>query len=379
MSQRLLHVNPGNMFGGVESMLVTLARFGNSQPGLVQEFAVCFRGKLEERLRREGAAVHELGPVRLSRPWTAWRARRGLREFLERRSFDAVICHSAWTQAIFGPVVLASGVPLVFWLHDPPLGSRHLLKRLAAHVVPQLAICNSRFTLDRLPKIFPRVRGELVYCPVGAPPIERSPEARRATRERLGANDAAVVVLQVGRWEPHKGHLLHLEALAKLRGVPGWECWQVGQPQRRKEIRYMNEIREHAARLGIAHRVRFLGWQPELLPIFAAADIYCQPNTGPEPFGITYIEALYAGLPVVASAAGGPTEIIDESCGFLVKPGDCDGLAARLRMLIEDPQLRERFGNAGPARAALLCDPVQQIQTMMNCLRLNARPLAVNL
>ena len=82
-----------------------------------------------------------------------------------------------------------------------------------------------------------------------------------------------------------------------------------------------------------------------------SADIHCQPNTGPEPFGIAFVEALYAGLPVVTTRLGGALEIVNETCGVLVPPGDAGALAAALRRLIADPAERSRLGRAGPARA----------------------------
>ncbi len=72
----------------------------------------------------------------------------------------------------------------------------------------------------------------------------------------------------------------------------------------------------------------------------AAADVYCQPNTGPEPFGIVFVEALYAGLPVVTSGFGGAAEIVDQTCGVLTPPGNCKAVADALRSLILEPSRR---------------------------------------
>ena len=61
--------------------------------------------------------------------------------------------------------------------------------------------------------------------------------------------------------------------------------------------------------------------------VLGAADIFCQLNASPEPFGIVLVEALAAGLPVVTAASGGACEVVDESCGELVAPGDSRALA----------------------------------------------------
>ena len=84
-------------------------------------------------------------------------------------------------------------------------------------------------------------------------------------------------------------------------------------------------------------------------------------NLGPEPFGITYVEALYAGLPVVATAMGGVLEIVDESCGVLSPVEDVSSLAVTLRELIEDGERRARLAYAAPARAKKISDPGAQM------------------
>jgi glycosyltransferase involved in cell wall biosynthesis len=358
---RVLHVNAGNLFGGVEVLLTTLARQGHLCPTLEPHFAVCFAGRLHDELAAAGAGVARLGAVRVRYPWSVLRARRNLRTLLRREPFDAVICHAAWTQVVFGPVVRAWGLPLVFWLHDPPHETLFLLERWAQRTPPDLAVCNSEYTRARLPRLYPQARGEVVYCPVPPPPDPPTPAERDAVRATFGASPGDVVIVQVGRLAVHKGHLIHLEALGRLRHLPGWVCWQVGAPQGRAEESYYSAVRAAAAELGLLDRVRFLGWQPDVRRVLAAADLYCQPNTLPEPFGITFVEALLAGLPVVATAAGGPKEFIDDRCGILVAAGDAEGLAGALAALIRETDLRRRLSAGGPGRAQALCEPATQI------------------
>ena len=178
---------------------------------------------------------------------------------------------------------------------------------------------------------------EVVYYPVAAAP-DVSQADRAAVRAELGAAPEATLVIQVSRMEEWKGHRLHLNALARLAGAPGgsdgrskWSCWIVGGAQRAHEARYLEALRAEAAALGIGSRVHFLGQRGDVARLLATADIHCQPNTGPEPFGITFIEALYAGLPVVTTAIGGALEIVDGSCGILVEPDDPAALAAGAR------------------------------------------------
>src|SRR5258708_2317034 len=86
---------------------------------------------------------------------------------------------------------------------------------------------------------------------------------------RRGGQDAKVII-QVGFLEPIRGHIFHLEGLGRLRDVPGWICWQVGGVQRSHETQYLEQMKNAAVRLGIADRIRFLGWQPDVRRLMAA-------------------------------------------------------------------------------------------------------------
>jgi glycosyltransferase involved in cell wall biosynthesis len=361
---RVLYVNSGNLFGGIEVLLVTLARQRGLCPDMEPEFAVCFPGKARDELTAAGVPVHPLGPARASRPWTVWRVRRRLRALLRERRSDIVVCHGPWTQALFGPVVRSAGLPLVLWLHDPPGARLGWLDRWARRSPPDLTICNSRYTLEGLPRLYPGGRGECVYCPVYLPACDFGEEERRATRAAFATAPDAVVILQIGRWESHKGHVAHMHALGLLADAPDWVCWQVGGVQRPEEQAYLEGVREAARRYRVANRVRFLGYQPDVARVLAAADIYCQPNGRPEPFGITFIEAMTARLPVVATALGGPREIVDATCGILVAPGDEGALAAALARLVQDGELRRRLGTGGPARARAISDPAARLSQL---------------
>ena len=361
---RVLYVYSGNLYGGVETMLLTLARHGAEMGA---SFALCSEGRLSEALTAAEAVVHQLGGVRISHPLSVRRSRRALANLLRREPFDAVICHSPWSQAIFGPVARQARLPLVFWLHDRVNG-RHWLERWARKCPPDLALCNSQFTASTVSNIFPRVRAEVIYCPVAPPATEYSSVDRALLREELSTPAASTVIIQASRMEKWKGHLLHLEALSLLKELPGWVCWQAGGGQRPHEVEYFDELKRAAERLKIADRVRFLGQRRDVERLLSAADIHCQPNTGPEPFGIAFVEALLARLPVVTTAIGGAREIVTDACGMLVPPDDARSLARALKQMIEDDQLRRRLGGAGPARARELCDPTVQMRKLKRSL-----------
>jgi len=338
----------------VETFLLSLARFRALAPSMEMSVALTSDNRIAADLRSAGVPVTILGDARISRPLTVARARRALASLLESQRPDVMVCHQAWPLALFGAVARRHSVALVLWLHMVP--GRHWLDRLAWRVKPETIVCNSHFTASVLPRSSARV--EVVYAPVET---DAAPVAR--------ASNGSTIIIQVSRMEPLKGHAVLLDALAQLRDRAGWTCRLAGGAQRPHEARYMASLRARADTLGIADRVEFLGERSDIRELLAKSDIYCQPNIEPDAFGISLIEAMGAGLPVVTSALGGAAEIVDETCGVLVTPRDSSGLASELSALLDDRGRRDRLGAGGPARARALCDPVAQMPRIAGILR----------
>jgi len=364
---RVLHIVPGKVFGGVENTLVTIARFRDLCPAMVSEFAVCFQSRLSQELDSLGVPVHILGEVRVRSPLTVWRARRRLRDLLRRERFDVVVCHMPWVQAIFGPVARSKGVALAFRVHGPSDG-RHWTERWAALTRPDLAVCVSQFVATDLARIYPNTPTEVVYNPV--PPVKLLDRpGRLAVRAEVNTSEDAVVIIQACRLEPGKGHRVCLDALGLLRDLPDWECWQIGGPQRSSEHKYFEGLRERATRLGIEERVHFWGQRSDVPRLLAAADIYCQPNdTFSEGFGIVFLEAMRAGLPVVTTRIGAASEVVDDRCGFLLSPGNVSATSVTLERLIRDPALRTKLAVGGLLRADAEFGPAIQIPRLCKAL-----------
>ncbi len=181
-------------------------------------------------------------------------------------------------------------------------------------------------------------------------------------------------ILFVGRLAPEKGVHLLLAAFARIAGefpdatldlvgptdpsppefVDPWRSDPLLVPLASHLARpagYAAELRRLAAPLG--GRIRFLGPVDNLrLPaLLADAGVLAMPSLWHEPFGIPVIEAMAAGLPVVASEAGAfPETVVPGETGMLVPRGDGEALAAALARLLADGGLRQRLGEAGHAR-----------------------------
>src|SRR5712692_5972502 len=116
---RVLHIVSGRLFGGVESQLVTRARYRASCPEMEPEFALCFDGLLHEKWLEQKIPVHRLGRTRARYPLSVLRGRRLLRRIVATRRIDVISCHMPWALAAFGPAARFTGVPLAFWMHGP--------------------------------------------------------------------------------------------------------------------------------------------------------------------------------------------------------------------------------------------------------------------
>jgi glycosyltransferase involved in cell wall biosynthesis len=348
----VLHVHSGNIFGGVERMLETLAPATAGVTPVHSSFALCFEGPVSGALRAAGGEVHQLGSVRARRVDEIRRARRALTDVLESQHWTAAIVHSAWSQAIFGPAILASGTALVRWLHAPQPGPRWL-EYWSAQSTPQLVLCNSRFTSEGIGLRMGDTPRSIVY----PPSVAQVPQAgdRQAVRDELGAAADAVVIIMAARLEFLKGHDLLLDALSTLPGG-GWKAWIVGGPQNRSEQSYFSALANKAAEAGLGPSVRFLGQRADVPRLLAAADIYCQPNRGPDSFGLSFVEALAAGLPVVTTRLGAAPEIVTDRCGVLVEPGSSAALAQVLDGLVSSVDRRQAMSAAARERAQIFCD-----------------------
>ena len=352
---RVLHVSAGNLYGGIERILVEIASVDGGAGR--HEFALSFEGRAADDLRTAGATVTVLGSARFSRPWSVWRARRRLASIVNAGRYQAVVCHAPWSYGLAAPVV--PGAARVFWAHDASDG-RHWTERRVQAERPCLAICNSQYTANALRRWLPGARLEVIYAPVAPAPATET--IRRDVRREMGTVDATTVFVIASRFERWKGHLDLLRAAARLHG--DWSVWIAGGPQRASEDAYARDIRDEIAHLAIDARVRLLGDRPDVRRVLRGADVHVQPNATPEPFGLAFVEALDAGLPVITTAGGGALEIVTAECGILVAPGDLDALTSALQRMIDDSALRLRLGAAGPARAAALCDPAAQLRRL---------------
>jgi hypothetical protein len=188
--------------------------------------------------------------------------------------------------------------------------------------------------------------------------IERyRPEPKATAREEIGLDPDELIVAYIGRMLPRKdprnivravARLVHEHRLPVRMLLVGGETREP-EPAATPEI---GELQRLAAELGISDRLHFTGKrQPdELRCYYSSADVAV---TTPwyEPFGLTPLEAMACGTPVIGSAVGGITfTVADGETGYLVPPRDPTALAERIAHLLRQPELRQQMGQAARAR-----------------------------
>lgn len=302
---RVMHLMAGADVGGAEGffarLVPALARAGMEQMAVTRPH----RDRVAA-LRAAGVAVREArfgGPLDLVSRHRVAHAARAARP-------DLVL---AWMSRA------AAVMPDGPWVKAARLGGYYDLKyyRRCRHLIGNTrGIC--RYLVERG---WPEA--DVHYLPNFA---SVGPEPALA-RESLATPDGVPLLLCLGRLHPNKGFDLAIRALARL---PDAVLWIAGDGPEG------NRLRALAREMGVAPRVRFLGWRKDVSALFRAADLFVC-SSRHEPLGNMVIEAWAHRVPVVAFAADGPGELIEDGrTGRLVPPEDVDALAEAASQILAD-------------------------------------------
>lgn len=193
-------------------------------------------------------------------------------------------------------------------------------------------------------------------------PARSSAEGKNTLRKQLGIPEGAPVALSVGRLSREKGHVDLIESLAVLHKTsPSLRPTLVivGDGPERERI-------ETAVRIkGLSERVVFAGHSPDVHNYYAIADILVLPSHS-EGSPNVLLEAMSAGLPVVATSVGGVPEIaISGTNALLVAPGDSQSFAQAMRLVLTDGELAERLGQAAATHVKKNFSPETQARSLL--------------
>lgn len=175
---------------------------------------------------------------------------------------------------------------------------------------------------------------------------------REAARALLGLQPDDLAIGIVGRLQGWKGQHILLQAAPEiLRAHPRARFIVIGDAVGGFSATYPARLRALAADLGITDRVAFLGQRSDVPSLLPGFDVFTMASLA-EPFGLVTVEAMAAGVPVVATRTGGTPEIVTDGVdGVLVEPGDPAALAHGVNALLADPERAATMASAGRTRA----------------------------
>jgi len=355
---RILYLVTKAERGGAQSHLWTLMRAQTFGDPIL---AVGEDGFLADQARAAGIPVYVMRSlVHPISPWRDLQAMIDLARLIRSERPAIVHAHTAKAGMIARIAGALTGTPVIYTVHAWSFVSAESCRgRAAARGIERalgrftdglIDVSQSNFEMARRVGVAPMNNHFLI--PNGVPD-----DHRRAA----GLLNGDVEVIMVARFAPPKHHALLLEALAPLPG--NWHCTFVGAGPDQPRAEAMSR------RLRIAERVRFLGDRDDIPELLAQAQIFVLASDS-ESLPISILEAMRAGLPVIASDVGGCGELVTHDVtGFLVAPGDAARLRESLAPLLISGELRERFGRAGRARFESHFGVEKMVAKTMACYR----------
>lgn len=258
------------------------------------------------------------------------------------------------------------GLPHVWHVLDivvksPPLGTwlARLTGRLSDRVIA-VSEAVRRYLVAADPSQAPRI--EVIRNGIDPKPLQGGDRA--ALRRELGLGPTDVLVGMLGRIHPMKGQDVFLEAIRRLPPRPGLHFTMVGGVYAGDEATF-HALQDRAQDLPHVH---VLDFRTQVADVYAALDVFVLPSALPDPLPTVVLEAMAAGLPVIATAHGGAPEMVQEGLtGFLVPPGDAAALADRILRLVEQPQQRASMGLRGQERQQSRFTPARFLAEFLAC------------
>jgi glycosyltransferase involved in cell wall biosynthesis len=278
-----------------------------------------------------------------------------LARFLRHRGVDVIVASGAHNHVYAALATRIVRVPIVTYVmnhYAPRRGDNPLIVRTALRLGADHYLAASRACLEPLEGLIPReIPRAVVYHGVDEDFFADPPD-RSAARARLGVAVEERLSTVIGRLQRWKGQDVFVRAAAEVaRACPEARFAVVGGGLFGLEADYGDELRRLAADLGLAGRCQLVGHRSDVRDWMVASDVVVHAARAPEPGANVVMEAMSLGRPVVASACGAPTEIVEDGIsGLLFTPEDSSGLAGHVIRILRDPTLAGRLGAGGAAR-----------------------------
>jgi len=294
------------------------------------------------------------------------RAIRQLRRVVARRQPDIVQTHMIKSHFLTKLSGIGRKYPWVAYHHgytttDLKMRGYNQLNRWSLPSAARVITVCGPFAEDLSQAGVPRDRIIVCHNSVAAPPVV-SEDLKRSLKERLHIVKGEQVVLAVGRLSREKGQRDLVDAISRLRELNSalkFKLVIVGEgPERDSLERAINQK-------GFDALVLFIGHVEDISPYYAIADALALPSHS-EGSPNVLLEAMAAGLPVVATAVGGVPEIaINEENALLVAPGDSDSFAQALNQVLTDPELARKLGRAAAMHVSEKFSPAAYVRSLL--------------
>lgn len=347
MRLRVMHFIGSLRVGGAEKVVSSIAREAKENKQIVYVLAFS-SGSLVDEFKRNGIEI-VIRPFRWqSLPVWLFHVVNDIR----KRKIDVLHTHLFTTDLLGRIVGSLAGVPVVICtLHAPSTWKRS--ERFKNKVKKKIDKIGANSFTDGIIAISEEVKKyqaeiggikpgkmRIISNPVRMEDFACSLETQVSAKESLGYDKEDIVITNVGSLKPIKGQEYLLNAIALLTGKhPKLRLMLIGDGQSRQ---FLEEV---AVKLDLEKIVKFMGIREDIATLLCASDIYAVASLS-EGISISILEAMAAKVPVVATAVGGNTDLIEHcKSGLLVKPQDAKDLAQAINTVIVKPMMAKRLGD----------------------------------
>ncbi|MES2464299.1 MAG: glycosyltransferase family 4 protein [Armatimonadota bacterium] len=338
-------------------------------------------GDIVEAARALGVPSFALQPHKTREIPKVLAAIRELSHIIKQERIDLVFGNQGSMLLYCGLAAMPLRRPVVWAVHDPLKGSGVFERAFVTaqrRIRPAWTIANSPSTLESYLSAYPNIRGRhsVIFPGTDLALLAEGADAARA-RTKFRIPDHAPLISQLARLQSSKGHLDLIPAAVKvLNCYPDTRFLIVGDTQFGIEPEYKARVLSAIAEANISNSVLMPGYvsEPDKRDILAATDILVHPAAW-EPFGISVIEGMGAGKPVVAAASAGPSlSVVHGQTGYLSPIADSERLADAILKLLNDPAGAKAMGAAGQQRVLenyTVQGMVRQTESIFDSLLLN--------
>jgi glycosyltransferase involved in cell wall biosynthesis len=357
---KILFLDQSGKPGGAELCLLDIAS------AYLDRCLVCLfsDGSFRTMLDREQIPVKMLATViEVQKDSTAIQGLSSMRKLLTlaiavariSRQYDLIYANTQKALVVGALASVLSRRPLVFHLHDI-LSLEHFSRtnqRIAVTLANRFAaavIANSQASQSAFIAAGGQAKlTQVVYNGFNLAGYRNVASQRQSLRQALEFSDRHFVVGHFSRLAPWKGQHVLIEALTHCPGSV--QAIFVGDALF-GERDYVTQLQQQVKDLHLEHRVRFVGFRSDVAELMAACDLVAHTSTAPEPFGRVIVEAMLSGTPIVAAAAGGAMELVEDGVtGWLVTPDEPLQLAKIIQQCYERPALAEQIATTAQTAA----------------------------